>query len=171
MPESVPAPNSSIFSSGKLLLTWFQLFTLDPGSQIFFSSAVVRQSAQSFSGFTTTARPSFATWASPYSTPSFLQAATSSGSIGREASEMSVSPAQNFSKPPPVPEMPTVILTSGLSSRNSSAAASLSGPTVLDPSILIEPERLPALPLLSSAAGGHRTRAAPAWRMLREQQA
>ena len=26
---------------------------------------------------------------------------------------MSVSPAQNFSKPPPVPEMPTVIFTSG----------------------------------------------------------
>ena len=66
MPESVPAPNSSIFSSGKLLLTWFQLLTFDPGSQIFFSSAVVRQSAQSFSGFTTTARPSLATWASPY---------------------------------------------------------------------------------------------------------
>ena len=37
---------------------------------------------------------------------------------------MSVSPAQNFSKPPPVPEIPTVTLTSGFSSRNSSAAAS-----------------------------------------------
>ena len=55
---------------------------------------------------------------------------------------MSVSPAQNFSKPPPVPEMPTVIFTSGFSSRNSSAAASVSGPTVLDPSIVIVPERL-----------------------------
>jgi hypothetical protein len=43
--------------------------------------------------------------------------------IGREASEMSVSPAQNFSKPPPVPEMPTEILTSGFSSLKSSAAA------------------------------------------------
>ena len=57
---------------------------------------------------------------------------------------MSVSPAQNFSKPPPVPEMPTVILTSGFSSRNSSAAASVSGPTVLEPSIVIVPERFPA---------------------------
>ena len=28
---------------------------------------------------------------------------------------MSVSPAQNFSKPPPVPEVPTVIFTSGFS--------------------------------------------------------
>ncbi len=27
---------------------------------------------------------------------------------------MSVSPAQNFSKPPPVPEVPTVIFTSGV---------------------------------------------------------
>ena len=94
--------------------------------------------------------PSLATWASPYSTPSFLQASSSSGSIGRDASEMSVSPAQNFSKPPPVPEMPTVILTSGFSSRNSSAAASVSGPTVLEPSTLIEPERFELPPLLSS---------------------
>ena len=30
---------------------------------------------------------------------------------------MSVSPAQNFSKPPPVPEVPTETLTSGCSSR------------------------------------------------------
>ena len=44
------------------------------------------------------------------------------GSIGREASEMSVSPAQNFSKPPPVPDCPTVMFTSGFSSLNRSAA-------------------------------------------------
>ena len=31
----------------------------------------------------------------------------SSSSIGREASEMSVSPAQKRSKPPPVPDSPT----------------------------------------------------------------
>ena len=30
--------------------------------------------------------------------------------IGREAFEMSVSPRQNFLKPPPVPDMPTVTL-------------------------------------------------------------
>jgi hypothetical protein len=148
----VPAPNNSICSSGNPLLTWLQLLMVELGSQIFLSSAVVRQFAQSFSGFTTTAIPSLATCASPYSMPSFWQALTSSGSIGRDASEMSVSPAQNFSNPPPVPEMPTVILTSGFSSRNSSAAASVSGPTVLDPSTLMEPDRFPALALSSPHA-------------------
>src|SRR5688500_9041618 len=53
---------------------------------------------------------------------------------------MSVSPAQNFSKPPPVPEVPTVICTSGCSSLNSSAAACANGATVDDPSMLILPE-------------------------------
>src|SRR5215213_9212101 len=82
--------------------------------------------------------------------PFFLQTrASSSGLIGRDASEMSVSPAQNFSKPPPVPEMPTVTLTSGLSSLNSSAAASVNGPTVDEPSIAIVPLRSP--PLLDDA--------------------
>ena len=54
--------------------------------------------------------------------------------IGREASLMSVSPRQNFWKPPPVPEMPTVTRTSGLAFWNSSATASLIGKTVLEPS-------------------------------------
>ena len=45
----------------------------------------------------------------------------------REAVEMSVSPAQNFSKPPPVPDWPTVMRTSGFSSLNSSAAAWANG--------------------------------------------
>ena len=36
---------------------------------------------------------------------------------------MSVSPAQNFSKPPPVPEAPTVDWTYGALSANSSTAA------------------------------------------------
>ena len=40
---------------------------------------------------------------------------------------MSVSPAQNFSKPPVVPDSPTLILTSGLSPLNSSAAACANG--------------------------------------------
>jgi len=43
-----------------------------------------------------------------YSTPFSSQIAFSSSSIGREALERSVSPRQNRSKPPPVPEMPTV---------------------------------------------------------------
>jgi hypothetical protein len=49
---------------------------------------------------------------------------------------MSVSPRQNFLKPPPVPEMPTVTRTRPfLAFWNSSASASWIGKTVLDPSI------------------------------------
>ena len=68
--------------------------------------------------------------------PSFA----SSFLIGRDASLMSVSPLQNFSKPPPVPEMPTATCTS-LTLPNSSATASVIGPTVLDPSMTTAPER------------------------------
>ena len=49
---------------------------------------------------------------------------------------MSVSPRQNFLKPPPVPDMPTVTLTLPLVDRwKSSATASVIGNTVLEPSI------------------------------------
>ena len=49
---------------------------------------------------------------------------------------MSVSPRQNFLKPPPVPEMPTVTLTLPLVDLwKSSATASVIGNTVLEPSI------------------------------------
>ncbi len=58
---------------------------------------------------------------------------------------MSVSPLQNFWKPPPVPEVPTVTRTLGFSSWKNSAAASLRGATVLDPSILMVPLRLPGV--------------------------
>jgi hypothetical protein len=67
---------------------------------------------------------------------------------------MSISPAQNFSKPPLVPEAPTVTLTSGFSSLKSSVPASANGWTVLEPSMEIDPERSPPpeplLPLSSS---------------------
>ena len=67
--------------------------------------------------------PSLATVISWKVIPFFLQIGASSSSlIGREASEMSVSPAQNFSKPPPVPEVPTEIWTSGFCPWNCSAA-------------------------------------------------
>ena len=46
-----------------------------------------------------------------YLMPAAAQVAISAARIGREASEMSVSPRQNFLKPPPVPEMPTVTRT------------------------------------------------------------
>ncbi len=68
---------------------------------------------------------------------------------------MSVSPVQNFSKPPPVPEVPTVTLTPGCSSLKSSAAAVVSGATVLEPSTLTLPDsslELPPLPLSAAAS-------------------
>ena len=65
---------------------------------------------------------------------------------------MSVSPAQNFSKPPPVPAVPTVIFTSGFSAWNASWAAWAKGATVLEPSIAIEPERSAAAAAASAAA-------------------
>src|SRR3712207_7638478 len=46
---------------------------------------------------------------------------------------------RSFSKPPPVPEVPTVTCTSGFSSLNSSAAASANGATVDEPSMAILP--------------------------------
>ncbi len=67
-------------------------------------------------------------------TPALAQASVSVALIGREALLMSVSARQNFWKPPPVPEIPTVTRTPGLAFWNSSATASLTGKTVLDPS-------------------------------------
>ena len=90
------------------------------------SCSTVRHSAQVFSGFTITVRASTATWSSVYVIPFCSQAGPSVGSsvlIGREASLMSVSPTQKRSKPPPVPEIPTVTVTSGFSAWNASAAA------------------------------------------------
>ena len=59
---------------------------------------------------------------------------------------MSVSPPQNRSKPPPVPEMPTVTLTPECSLLEALAAACDQGPTVVEPSTSIGPERPPPLP-------------------------
>jgi hypothetical protein len=120
-----------------------RLETFEPLFQSFLSWSVVRQSTLR-SLFVTTEMPSLAIWTSEYSTPFFWQTgASSSGLIGRDASEMSVSPAQNFSKPPPVPEVPTVICTPEFSSWNSSAAASANGATVEEPSIAIVPDSSP----------------------------
>ena len=89
-----------------------------------------------FFGLITTVSASNATGSSKYSMPAALQSAISLSRIGREASEMSVSPRQNFLKPPPVPEMPTVTLIwLFLAFWNSSATASVIGNTVLEPSI------------------------------------
>ena len=70
--------------------------------------------------------------------PAARQASISAARIGREASWISVSPRQNFLKPPPVPEMPTVTRTlPRFWIWNSSATASVIGNTVLEPSTLI----------------------------------
>ncbi len=78
-----------------------------------------------------------ATWSWTKVTPLVVQAApslASSGLIGREASLMSVSSAQNLVNPPPVPDSLTLMSTPGLAALNSSATASEIGRTVLEPS-------------------------------------
>src|SRR5687768_6900283 len=71
------------------------------------------------------------------SMPVLPHAVTSEAEIGRDAFEISVSPRQNFSKPPPVPDRPTVTRKPRLIFWNSSANASVTGKTVLDPSAVI----------------------------------
>src|ERR671914_305177 len=73
--------------------------------------------------------PSRATSSSVYSMPFSSHTAASSGSIGRDASEMSVSPSQNSSNPSPVPGPSTDTLTSGDCSAKNSATSELIGPT------------------------------------------
>src|SRR5687768_8538162 len=73
-----------------------------------------------------------------YLMPAARHASISSFRIGRDAFEKSVSPRQNFLKPPPVPDRPTVTRTfPRFEIWNSSAMASETGKTVLEPSILM----------------------------------
>src|SRR5688572_26952639 len=82
--------------------------------------------------------------------PALVQASTSAALIGLDALEMSVSLRQNFWKPPPVPEEPTVTRVPALARWNSSATASVIGKTVLDPSMVMTwgaaPPELEVLP-------------------------
>ena len=75
--------------------------------------------------------------------PAAWQIAASSSLILREASEMSVSPAQNFAKPSPVPGPSIVYLKSGLLSASASATPVEIGSTVDEPETLIEPVTAP----------------------------
>ena len=113
------------------------------------------QLTKSFSGLTITVRPSMATGISTNSIPLWAQSSASLALMGREASEIFVSPLQNFWKPPPVPETPTVIRTlRRVRIPNSSATASVIGKTVLEPSMAILPWRLyRSASLLLPAAG------------------
>ena len=61
--------------------------------------------------------------------------------IGLDALLILVSPLENFLNPPPVPETPIVTRTLGSTALNSSATASVTGYTVLEPSILISPDK------------------------------
>ena len=141
VPESVPGPNSLIGTSGKPARTSFQLSTFEPGSQIFFSSATERQVAQVFCWFTTTVSASLATVNARHEpTLLVLQDCASEILIGRDAFERSISFLQKRWKPPPVPEMPTVTFTFEAPAwEKSSAPAVVYGPTVDDPSAVIEP--------------------------------
>jgi hypothetical protein len=114
------------------------------------SSATVRHVAQVFSRFTTTVSASFATVNARHEpTLVVLQFLASVARIGRDASERSVSPLQKRSKPPPVPEIPTVMFTLPAPAlRKSSAAAVVYGPTVDDPSAVIVPDSLPSAALV-----------------------
>ena len=119
----MPAPNSFSGTFGKLSRIWFQLLTLEPGSQTFFSSATVRQFDPVFCRLTTTESPSLATVNATHLTPASLQRTASESFIGRDAFERSISLRQNRSKPPPVPEIPTVTRAFGFFFWNPSAAA------------------------------------------------
>ncbi len=110
-----------------------------PGeAQIARTSSVVRQSTKSVSGWVTIVRASVPTRTSTNSMPFSRQSSASVSLIGREALEMSVSPApQKRSKPPPVPEREMLTVTLGWTCPNSSSIASVSGATVDDPSMTI----------------------------------
>ncbi len=112
-----------------------------PGSQIRRNSSTVRQDAKPLAGFATRAIPSQPTMISIGSTPLLRHRSSSSSWIARDASAMSASPAQNFRKPPVVPEIATLTLTPRWSAWNSSATASVIGYTVLDPSTTTDPSR------------------------------
>ena len=77
--------------------------------------------------------------------PAALHTAASLSLIGRDASEMSVSPAQKVLNPPPVPLVRTVIRTPEFSFWKSPAASVMSGATVLEPSRRMVPVSPPAV--------------------------
>src|SRR5687767_306441 len=100
-------------------------------------------------------------------TLALAQASVSCGLIGREASEISVSSRQNFWNPPPVPVVPTVTLVPGLAFWNSSATASVTGATVLEPSAVITEDGAAAPPAGEEPLPPHAESAAQSGRTAR----
>jgi hypothetical protein len=70
--------------------------------------------------------------------------------LGREASQISVSPLVNCLNPPPVPDTPTGTVTLGQTSRKLESAWIVIGATVLEPSTTIFPckSRIPCVTLV-----------------------
>ena len=91
--------------------------------------------------------------------PFAAQASSSSCSIGRDASLMSVSPLQNSSNPSLVPGPSTAKLTPGFCVRNFSPTSDVMGSTVDEPEMLSEPdtssEVSPVAPPPSSSSPPH----------------
>ena len=84
-----------------------------------------------------------ATLSSIHSIPFAAQSSASLSLIGRDASEMSVSPEQNSAKPSPVPGPSTEIATPGFAAENFSALTAEMGSTVEEPEITTLPSRSP----------------------------
>src|SRR5699024_8007956 len=98
---------------------------------------------KSFSLLTAIVTPSFAISNSLYLMPLSSNFFFSSSFIGLDAFEKSVLPEMNFSKPPPVPDVPDETVTSEFSLANFSFSFSMIGPPVDEPSPLTSPSQPP----------------------------
>ena len=117
--------------------------TLESGSQIFFSCSTVRHVAQSFSVLTTTAIPSLATWISVYSMPFFcadrrlfvlLDRARGVGDVGLAGAE-ALEAAAGAGDADRHLDAGVLLL------ERPRPPAVTNGPTVLEPSTSMRPER------------------------------
>jgi hypothetical protein len=159
VPDSSPGPVITSWASGKVVvepssvaIAWasaHEVKPVDSGPTRAYRSGKERQLTAVFSTEVRTLMPSIATLSSTYSMPASAQAAASSSLIAREASLMSVSPAQNLTKPSPVPGPSTVNAKPGFWAANASATPVLMGSTVDEP----ETRMLPSTPAAWLSAG------------------
>ena len=106
----------------------------DSGPINAYSAGTSRHSTAVFAGFVATVKPSIATSNSTQLIPASAHNSASESLIGREASEISDSPEQNFLKPSPVPGPSTA--TANAPPDNSSASSATRteiGSTVEEP--------------------------------------